>query len=145
MTILSWNDQYLIGNSTIDEQHKMLFKLINDFHSRWNQVREPKEIAHLLNQLMQYCEHHFATEESIMEKEGYPKLAQHRGDHEKLASSIFSLNEEYVERHELASADVQNFVKHWLVDHIVNADYAFRDFLALKSQTKPKTSPSPSP
>ena len=136
MTILSWNDQYLIGNSTIDEQHKMLFKLINDFHSQWNQVHEPKEIAHLLNQLIQYCEHHFATEESIMQKEGYPKLAQHHNDHEKLASSIFSLNEEYAERHELASADVQKFVKHWLVDHIVNADYAFRDFLALKSQTK---------
>jgi hemerythrin len=136
MTILSWHDQYIIGERTIDEQHKMLFKLINDFHTHWSQVHEPKEIAMLLNKLIQYCEHHFVTEESIMEKEGFPRLEQHRHDHEKLANSIFLLNEEYAERRELASNDVQKFCKHWLVDHIINSDYEFRDYLSLKKQQR---------
>jgi hemerythrin len=136
MTILSWNNQYIIGDWTIDEQHKMLFKLVNDFHTDWNQVHDPKDIALLLNKLMQYCEHHFQTEEGIMEKEGFPKLEQHRGDHEKLAKTIFALNEEYVARRELASNDVQKFIKNWLVEHIINSDYEFRDFLALKKQQR---------
>ncbi len=136
MTILSWHDQYIIGDWTIDEQHKMLFKLINDFHTQWSQVHDPKEIALLLNKLIQYCEHHFQTEESIMEKEGFPRMDQHRSDHEKLAKTIFLLNEEFAARRELASNDVQRFCKHWLVDHIVNADYQFRDYLSLKKQLR---------
>lgn len=136
MTMLSWHDQYLIGDWTIDEQHKMLFKLINDFHTHWLEARDPKEIALLLNKLIQYCEHHFASEEAIMEKEGFPKLEQHLQDHDKLAKTIFALNEEFVHRREMASSDVQKFCKHWLVDHIVNSDYEFRDYLALKKQQR---------
>jgi hemerythrin len=134
MTILSWHNQYLIGQNAIDEQHKELFQLINDFHSHWQERRELKEIAMVLNRLIQYCEHHFLTEESIMEKEGFPKLDQHRKDHESLAQTIFLLNEEFAAKREMASADVQKFCKHWLVDHIVNSDYEFRDFLSLKKQ-----------
>ena len=136
MTILSWHDQYLIGDRTIDDQHKELFRLINDFHTHWVQAREPKEILLLLNKLIQYCEHHFVTEESIMEKEGYPKLERHNHDHEMLTKNIFALNEEFAEKRELASSDVQKFCKHWLVDHIINADYDFRDFLSLKRQQR---------
>jgi hemerythrin-like metal-binding protein len=134
MTILSWHDQYIIGDWTIDEQHKMLFKLVNDFHTHWVEARDPKEISVLLNKLISYCEHHFVTEESIMEKEEYPKLEHHRNDHEMLAKTIFALNEQFAARRELASNDVQRFCKHWLVDHIVHSDYEFRDFLALKKQ-----------
>ena len=134
MTILSWHDQYLIGERAIDEQHKELFQLINDFHSHWAQLRDAKDIAIVLNRLIQYCEHHFVTEESIMEKEGFPKLEHHRQDHEKLTQTIFLLNEDLGARRELASHDVQKFCKHWLVDHIVNSDYEFRDFLSSKRQ-----------
>ena len=136
MTILSWHDQYLIGERSIDDQHKELFRLVNEFHNHWISLHESKEIALVLNKLMQYAEHHFATEESIMEREGYPKLEHHKGDHEKLVKTIFMLNEEYVGKHELASPDVQKFCKHWLVDHIIYADYDFRDFLAQKRQQR---------
>ena len=35
MALLSWTDQYLIGNDLIDTEHKELFRLINDFHTHW--------------------------------------------------------------------------------------------------------------
>ena len=136
MTILSWHDQYLIGERSIDEQHKQLFKLVNEFHSHWVLLHDPKEIVTVLNQLIQYGEYHFATEEAIMAKEGYPKLEHHQEDHEKLVKIVFLLNEEFAEKHELAANDVQKFCKHWLVDHIIYADYEFRDFLAQKRQQR---------
>lgn len=132
MTILSWHDQYLIGARTIDDEHKALFALINEFHTHWVERRDVKEIAVVLNKLIQYSEQHFMDEESIMEKEGYPKLAHHREEHEQLIQTVFKLNEEFVERRELASHEIQKFCKHWLVDHIVYSDYEFRDFLAAK-------------
>ena len=67
-----------------------------------------------------------------MAKEGFPRLGEHKHHHEKLTQTIFLLNEEFAARKELASSDVQKFCKHWLVDHIINEDYLFRDFLAAK-------------
>jgi hypothetical protein len=47
MTILSWHDQYLIGNSVIDDEHKELFRLINEFHSKWTETRDRQAIKEL--------------------------------------------------------------------------------------------------
>ena len=52
MALLSWNDQYLIGQPTIDDEHKTLFRLINDFHTHWSENRDRKDVARVLNQLI---------------------------------------------------------------------------------------------
>lgn len=132
MALLSWNDQYLIGQSTIDEEHKTLFRLINDFHSYWLEKRDRKDIARVLNQLIQYGELHFQDEERIMAQEGYPGLESHRQIHEKLIDEIFKLNEELADQSRLLERDMTKFLKQWLVDHIVHSDYEFRNFLIRK-------------
>ena len=35
MALLSWSNQYLLGNEPIDSQHEELFRLINAFHDHW--------------------------------------------------------------------------------------------------------------
>ena len=132
MAILSWNDQYLIGQSVIDEEHKMLFRLINDFHTHWVEKREHQEIARVLSKLIQYGELHFQDEERIMAQEGYPQLESHRAIHEKLIEEIFKLNEELADKSQLLGRDMTKFLKQWLVDHIVHNDYEFRNFLERK-------------
>ena len=132
MALLSWNDQYLIGQPTIDDEHKTLFRLINDFHTHWSENRDRKDIARVLNQLIQYGELHFQDEERIMAQEGYPELESHRRIHEKLIIEIFKLNEELADQSRLLERDITKFLKQWLVDHIVHNDYEFRNFLIRK-------------
>jgi hemerythrin len=137
MTILSWHDQYLIGNTVIDDEHKELFRLINDFHSKWTENRDKQAIKEVLNNLIQYCQTHFSDEEAIMAREGYVVLESHRKYHEKLVEDIFKLNQELVEKHTMLEHDLNKFLKHWLVDHIVHCDYDFRDFLVRKRRAQP--------
>lgn len=132
MALLSWNDQYLIGQATIDEEHKMLFRLINDFHTHWTEQRDRQDIARVLSQLIHYGELHFQDEERIMAQEGYPELESHRLIHEKLIDEIFKLNEELADQSRLLERDMTKFLKQWLVDHIVHNDYEFRNFLLRK-------------
>lgn len=132
MAILTWHDQYLIGHSTIDEEHKMLFRLINDFHTGWSENRDRAAVAKLLNQLIQYGEMHFQHEEGIMSSEGYPQLENHQKVHEKLVEEIFKLNQELVDKSQLLERDMGKFLKQWLVDHIVHNDFEFRSFLERK-------------
>lgn len=137
MALLSWNDQYLIGQSTIDDEHKTLFRLINDFHTHWSENRDRKDVARVLNQLIQYGELHFQDEERIMAQEGYPELESHRAIHEKLIIEIFKLNEELADQSRLLERDITKFLKQWLVDHIVHNDYEFRNFLIRKRREAP--------
>ncbi len=139
MTILSWHDQYLIGNTVIDDEHKELFRLINEFHSKWTEKRDRQTIKEVLNSLIQYCQTHFSDEESIMAQEGYVVLESHRKRHEKLVEDIFKLNQELVEKNTMLEHDLNKFLKHWLVDHIVHFDYDFRDFLVRKRRSQPPT------
>lgn len=134
MAILSWNDQYLIGQATIDEQHKMLFRLVNDFHTHWMERRDRQDIARVLSQLIRYGELHFQDEESIMAQEGYPQLDSHHQIHEMLIEEIFKLNEELADKSRLLDRDITKFLKQWLIDHIVHNDYEFRNFLQRKKR-----------
>ena len=130
MALLSWSDQYLIGHTTIDAEHRELFRLINDFHSRWSEGHQRQEIGQVLNRLVQYAELHFQHEEGIMAAAGYPQLATHKQAHERLYETIYTLHRDYAEQGRRLEQDTMKFVKNWLVEHILNNDYAFRDFLA---------------
>lgn len=136
MALLSWSDDYLIGNDTIDGEHRELFRLINDFHSRWSERQERRDIAQVLNQLVQYAEQHFQDEEAIMAAAGYPGLGDHQEVHERLFETIFRLHQEYAENNLRLVQDTMKFMRNWLVEHIVNNDYDFRDFLARKASTE---------
>ncbi len=132
MALLSWSDQYSIGNDLIDSEHEELFRLINDFHSQWLHGRKQQTIAKVLNQLIVYAEMHFRHEETIMRDAGFPLLDEHMALHEALIDTIFALQKAYEEGGLRLEMDTMKFVKSWLLDHILQNDYRFRDFLAHK-------------
>lgn len=147
MALLSWSSQYLIGNEVIDSEHEELFRLVNEFHSRWVENHSPQDIAKVLNQLIAYAEMHFRHEEKIMEAAAYPNLARHVGIHENMIETIFKLQQSLEEKNIHLEMYTMKFVKSWLVNHILNDDYVFRDFLkqmkpADASDTQPPAAPA---
>lgn len=135
MALLSWSNQYLIGEQTIDAEHCELFRLINNFHSLWLEQRHRQDIASVLNQLVKYAEVHFQHEESIMNSAEYPGLAEHHKAHEELFDAIFRLQQEYESNDLHLEQDTMKFVRSWLIEHIIKSDYAFRDFLRKPHKT----------
>jgi len=135
MALLSWSNQYLIGNDLIDTEHEELFRLVNDFHNRWLEAHNRQDIAKVFNQLVVYAETHFRHEETIMEDAGYPRLAEHQQIHEDMIDTIFQLQKSYEEANLRLEMDAMKFVKSWLVGHILENDYLFRDFLARKKSS----------
>jgi hemerythrin len=130
MALLSWSDQYLIGNDLIDAEHTELFRLINDFHTQWQQGREQQSIVRVLNQLVVYTEMHFRHEETIMRDAGFAQLDEHMVWHEAMVDTIFELQKSYEEGSLRLEMETMKFVKAWLLEHILKNDYRFRDFLA---------------
>ncbi len=135
MALLSWSDQYLIGNDTIDAEHRELFRLLNDFHTRWVDAHNRQDIARVLNQLIAYAQIHFQHEEKIMADAGFHKLAEHQQIHEAMIDTIFALHKSYEEGNLHLEMDTMKFLKSWLVGHILDNDYIFRDFLARRKSS----------
>ena len=141
MALLSWSKQYQIGNDLIDNEHEELFRLINAFHDHWLEKRERQTIIPLLNQLVVYAQMHFRHEELIMQGAEYPKLAEHQKIHESMVESIFKLQQSFEDKNTHFEMDTMKFIKSWLVGHILENDYLFRDFLSRKNNADDASAP----
>ena len=138
MTFLSWRKDYEIGVPQIDSEHRRLADMVNAFHETHLRGASREEIPHLLNQLIAYAEEHFQHEEKLMRDSGYPRLDEQRALHEELVTSIFAINEKFAADRSKAGAEAMQFIKNWLLDHIVKHDMDIGDFLRNKAN-KAKT------
>jgi hemerythrin len=129
MALLKWTPEYRIGIGRIDDDHKYLFELINDFHCAQTQHRERKEIARILNRLAEYAEEHFAREEHIMREHGYPGVDRHEMVHAELFELLFVLQQHFEEGRIQIERDTIEFLRSWLVEHIAIEDMAFSRFM----------------
>lgn len=143
MALLTWSDQYLIGNETIDTQHEELFRLINAFHSRWLEARDQQDIARILHRLICYADMHFRNEEVIMDSEGFALLGEHKQIHEAMIDSIFALQKSYEDGSLRLEMETMKFLKSWLIEHILENDYRFRDFMKKKRSLANAAQPQP--
>lgn len=129
MALLNWKADYCTGNARIDDDHRALFDRINDFHYAWQQNRDRKDIARVLNRLVEYAEEHFAREEEIMRASAYPGLARHQAIHEALFEQIFVLQGHFEEGRIRIDRDAMDFLRAWMVDHIVGEDMKFSAYV----------------
>lgn len=141
MTLLSWTNEYAIGDDLIDGEHQELFRLVNAFHDLWVERHDRRTIAPLLNQLIAYAEMHFQHEEAVMRNAGFPKLAEHQQTHVAMVESIFALRLAFEQASTHLEMDTLKFVKSWLLDHIIRSDYLFRDFLARQKSSADAAQP----
>lgn len=135
MALMSWSPQLLIGHETIDSEHQELFRIINEFHDLWLKKPDPQEIANVLDLLVNYAQEHFHHEEAIMQHYGYPQLCDHQFIHEIMVDALFDLRKSLQNQETTLESEIMNFARSWLVDHIANHDFLFRNFLSRKKAT----------
>lgn len=133
MTLLSWRDDYRVGVPLIDTEHEYLIGLINEFHDKHaSGVARPQSLP-VLNKLVSYAEQHFQHEEALMAEIGFPRLAHQQKLHERLYSSIFTLHEELSRNRAEVNGKTMRFLRHWLLDHILDEDMDIGEFLRRKN------------
>lgn len=122
MPLLSWRNDYLVREETIDRDHKCLFALINDFHDAHHQAGPTGNVGRTFAALAAYAEAHFRREEEIMQQSGYPEVAAHQKIHEELYESLYRVYESCMSKDGDRGGQFAKFLKHWLVDHILHND-----------------------
>jgi hemerythrin len=132
MAFIDWNDTYSVGVVKIDNQHKRLVQIINELSDATSAGKGKEVLGNVLKELIAYVNTHFKTEEEMMVQYGYQEYENHRYEHEKLTDEVKRFFDDYQAGKALLSVQIMNFLRNWLMDHIVVKDKKFGKFLNSK-------------
>jgi hemerythrin-like metal-binding protein len=132
MALLNWNPAYSVGIKEIDKEHMKLVDLINELHDAMKSGKGKEVLGKTLNELVNYTAFHFAHEEQLFDKYGYPETAIHKKQHKELVDQVLAYKANYDSGKTIISIDIMNFLKDWLVKHIAGSDKKYTAFLNSK-------------
>ena len=132
MALINWNDSLSVNVAELDEQHKQLIRLINEFCDAVTQKRSKEAQVILLGGLAAYTKTHFATEERYFARFGYPGAAAHRKEHDELVQQVADIRRRVEEGRLVVSIEILNFLTRWLNEHILGSDKQYSAFFNAK-------------
>lgn len=127
--LVEWSSKYHIGIKEIDDQHKVLVDIINKLYASFGSNSSKKEIKKNLKELVDYTVFHFGNEENYFKKFGYKDTPEHLEQHKKFVDKIKNFANEFEEGDSTVSLDIINFLKDWLINHILKIDVRYVPFL----------------
>ena len=132
MAFMEWKAEYSVGIEKLDNQHKELVRMINDFHEAMKVGKAKEMTGPMLTRLISYTQDHFRTEESLFDLHHYPFALAHKTEHQKLVEEITVLLGEFNKGTPMIALRLGEFLGKWLVDHIVGSDRKYTAFLQSK-------------
>ncbi len=133
MPLMEWSDKLSTGVPSIDQQHKKLVGMANTLYDAMKAGHGKEVLNETLAGLINYTVTHFNYEEKLFAQTGYPKAAPHVKEHEDLKKQVLAIQEKMKAGVSFAqSMEVMEFLKNWLINHIMGSDKAYAPHLTAK-------------
>lgn len=122
MSILTWNHSSTVGVRAMDDQHGILMDTMNEL--RLAVVRgAPREVVgEVLDRLIEFTRMHFWSEEQLMEQQGFPGLAEHRADHQRILAQILQSTHRAQRGEKMQMRPLLCFLRESYAEHIEGMD-----------------------
>lgn len=133
-SLIAWSDQYSLGMPEIDDQHKVLFEVLNRLWAGIINRAGRDEMLAIVDELERYTLSHFAAEETFMRATGYADLAEHKKAHKAFVDRL-AAEKKLVLAGGSLSLDLLKFLKDWLANHILVSDKAYAEAHRANSQS----------
>ncbi|TAN41458.1 MAG: bacteriohemerythrin [Nitrospirae bacterium] len=122
MPFMEWNDALSIKVEEIDEQHKILFKHINNLYEAALSDTETQTVGDALSSMVNYTVYHFYTEEEFMQGHAYQGYEEHKKEHLELTEKTIHFFERFQNGETEICDELLLFLKSWLTNHIMITD-----------------------
>ena len=122
MAFINWDSHLSIGIPAMDQQHKKMADIINQFHLGVRSGVEVEKLSLLLTALSQVTAAHLEEEELLMEKAGFPHLDDHKLGHAKIVDQLALMQKKLDEGTKPSLTESAVFFKGWFVSHIQKDD-----------------------
>ena len=129
---MKWSVEYATGVDRVDEQHRMIFKMAEDYRSALDEGLGERVYPVLLKSLDAYVRTHFGFEETCMNRHNCPAARVNGEAHAKFVAVLADFRQRFDARgfaHEDARGLVDTLDR-WLVDHICSIDVRLKESVA---------------
>ncbi|MHC4872679.1 MAG: bacteriohemerythrin [Planctomycetota bacterium] len=130
--LMPWSDSFKVGVDKFDGQHKRLVSMINTLYAAMQQGKANNILGEILDELIEYTANHFQEEETMMNLYKYPKYEEHLKEHQSLVAQVVDAKEKFEQGSPLG-VQTMNFLKQWLINHILETDMNYGDFFREKN------------
>lgn len=126
---VKWKEEYSVGITHIDQDHKKLINLLNQFRVAYDHHMSEKFEREALEELINYTRYHFKREEKLMQEHDYPDFVAHQAKHQEMIEQVNSFVELYDNKGHDALKDVSEYLTVWLIKHINGTDKEYSQYL----------------
>jgi hemerythrin-like metal-binding protein len=138
--MFEFSDEYLVGVTAIDQQHRQLFLLAERFRQAVATGRARNILDETLDGLLRYTESHFNVEERLMASIGYPERPRHAAQHSDICNRLDELQQRFDEGDTAITIEILQFFSRSLIAHITSSDRRLGEFhRASRHGAKPPT------
>lgn len=135
MPLIEWSDDLSVNIKEIDEQHKQLLEMVNEFDKAIEGGKEEEIINKTLDSLVDFVSDHFKKEEELLEKYKFPGFEDHRDQHNRFIEDLFSIYKRFKEGEKDVPTRVAFFFGDLLIKHLLEEDKKYGEYLKSKGVT----------
>ena len=121
-----WDKNFITGLANVDDQHKNLVGLINNFGELISSGDKPptSSIETIINELAEYAKYHFITEERMMleHKIDQRHYSRHSTEHQKFIKDVNLMYSQIPPDDPESAGSLLEFLIYWLAYHILGTD-----------------------
>ena len=133
---ISWSDTLNVGVPEIDAEHRQFVARVNELNKAIVECKDKPTVERLLDLMLMEAAHHFWHEQQLLAQWQYPQRAAHAAKHAELTAQFDRVMKEF-ERADVSFTWALKglHIKQLLVDHLLQEDMKYRDFLRLRKNS----------
>ena len=124
---MCWRDEYSLGITEVDAQHKELIKRFALVEDAVANRRGWSELHFAILGILRYADFHFQFEEALMRLYGFPHIESHVQEHRRILQAAEAFIDESLRK--VAPDDVAQFYQGWLATHIQEDDRQYAEYI----------------
>lgn len=133
--MFAWDDSYSVGDTDLDAQHLKIVGILNELYALLQETTlapRGEPVQRLFQNLTQHIVSHFAFEEEMLVRVGYPDvlIAQHRKEHDSFIDHIRRFHQALESGDRRALEEMLPYLYGpWLINHICGTDHQYIPYL----------------
>ena len=127
---MKWSDAFATGIQQIDDQHKMIFRMAEDYRAALDEGNGEGVYGNLLESLDLYVRTHFGYEEACMARFVCPAAKVNAEAHAKFVEALSRFKETYAGKgfDPTEARNLVDTIDLWLVNHIGRVDSQLKPY-----------------